>query len=434
MRITIVGTGYVGLVAAVCLAKQGHQVTAVDREPVIRGLRAGVLGIWEPGLEELFADGRASGNLRWETDVVRASLDAEALMLAVGTPTRPDGHTDLSQLHEVLAKFMHHGDCPPLIIVKSTVPVGTCDELEVSLRETGLRTEIVSNPEFLRQGSAIQDFMYPDRIVVGCQSPYAEAELRHLYARIDAPVQVCDRRSAELIKYAANTFLATKISFANMMSDLCEGYGADIRQVMAGVGSDRRIGPHFLQAGVGYGGSCFSKDLQSLLTSGKLVGLSLPMLEATAHINEQRIPRFIAKLISCWGNLQGKRLAVLGISFKPNTNDVRDAPFLTLLKQCQLHGIAVQAYDPVVQHVPYDGVHVADSAYTASVGADAIMILTEWPQFVSLDWARMAQGMRQPIMLDGRNLLPNKAVERFLEHDAAVYIPVGRSVVSCWGD
>lgn len=428
MRLTIIGTGYVGLVAAVCFAKLGHIVTAVDREHVIQDLQVNKLNIWEPDLLEMLVTCRTEGNLFFDTNVARASVGSNAVMIAVGTPTRADGHTDLSHVEDVVAQLMLAGVCPPLLIMKSTVPVGTCDAIEQSLTAAGIQTEVAFNPEFLRQGSAVNDFMNPDRIVFGCQSPQAEAALRQLYKGIDAPVQVCDRRSAELIKYASNTFLAMKISFANMMSDVCEGYGADIRQVMRGVGSDRRIGPHFLQAGIGYGGSCFAKDLQSLLTTGKAIGRSLPLLEATAQINEERIPQMIDKLISLWGNPRGKRLGVLGISFKPNTNDVRDAPFLTLVQQCQLYDIDVQAYDPVVQHVSMDGVMRMDSAYEVSAGADALIIMTEWAQFSQLDWVLMVQMMHQPIILDGRNILSDEVITRLMTIEEAIYMPVGRSV------
>lgn len=426
MRLTLVGTGYVGLVAAVCFAKLGHDVIAVDREPIIRGLLENKLNIWEPQLEQMLADVFAMGHLRFETDVVKASADADALMVAVGTPTRPDGHTDLGHIHEVLAQLMHSATCPPFVIIKSTVPVGTCDELEASLLAAGLHTEVVFNPEFLRQGSALNDFMEPDRIVFGCKTPQAETRLRKLYDGIEAPIHVCERRSAELVKYASNAFLAMKISFSNMMSDVCEGYGADIRHVMSGVGADRRIGPEFLSAGVGYGGSCFSKDLQALMTTGKLIGRSLPLLEAVAKVNDQRIPRMIAKLISLWGNPMGKRLCVLGISFKPNTNDVRDAPFLTLLAQCERHGIEVQAYDPVVRQVGAKAVKVLDSPYTAAASADAVIIMTEWPQFAELDWPYLLHLMRQPLVLDGRNLLPSGVIAQIVNEDNAVYVPVGR--------
>ncbi|MDR6881999.1 UDP-glucose/GDP-mannose dehydrogenase family protein [Bacillus sp. 3255] len=426
MRLTIVGTGYVGLVAAVCLAKLGHEVIAVDRESIIRGLMERNLHVWEPQLETELEACCASGRLHFETDLLAALADTDALMIAVGTPTREDGHTNLSYVYEVLAHLMQSGVCPPLVIVKSTVPVGTCDELEESLHAAGLRTEVAFNPEFLRQGSAVRDFIEPDRIVLGCKSAHAEAQLRELYEGIEAPVYVCDRRSAELVKYASNAFLAMKISFANMMSDVCEGYGADIRDVMHGVGADRRIGPEFLQAGVGYGGSCFSKDLKSLLTSGKLVGSSLPLLEATAKINDQRIPRLIAKLISLWDSPMGKRLCVLGISFKPQTNDVRDAPFLTLLAQCKRHGIEVRAYDPVIRQVAKANVDVVDSPYAAAAGADAVMIMTEWPQFAELDWPYLLHLMRRPLVLDGRNQLPGDVVSRLMDIEGAVYMPIGR--------
>ncbi|SDM81367.1 UDP-glucose dehydrogenase [Paenibacillus sp. yr247] len=428
MRLTLIGTGYVGLVAAVCFAKLGHEVTAVDREQVIHGLMESKLSVWEPELDTLLADTRDSGKLFFDTDVARAAAGADALMIAVGTPTRVDGYTDLRQIREVLGHLMQSGICPPLVIIKSTVPVGTCDELEVSLHAAGLLTEVAYNPEFLRQGSAVYDFLEPDRIVFGCKSHHAETLLRQLYEGINAPVQVCDRRSAELVKYASNAFLAMKISFANMMSDLCEGYGADIRQVVEGVGSDQRIGPDFLKAGVGYGGSCFTKDLKSLLTSGRLIGCSLPLLEATAKINDQRISRMFAKLLSIWMNPIGKRLCVLGISFKPNTNDVRDAPFLALLSHCQRHGIEVHAYDPVVHYVPADGVNVMDSPYDAVRNADAVIIMTEWPQFASLDWPRMIQHMRLPLVLDGRNLLSDEVIAQIIDVNGAIYMPVGRSI------
>ncbi|MDR6549914.1 UDP-glucose/GDP-mannose dehydrogenase family protein [Paenibacillus qinlingensis] len=429
MRITIIGAGYVGLVAAVCLAKLGHIVTAVDREHVVQDLQDNHLSIWESNLFDMLVISRSEGKLLFATDLIQASAGADALMIAVGTPTREDGQSDLSQVEHVAAQLFAAGSCPPLVIMKSTVPVGTCDKLEQSLQAAGIRTEVAFNPEFLRQGSAVKDFMHPDRIVFGCHSRQAEAKLRQLYHGIDAPIQVCDRRSAELIKYASNAFLAMKISFANMISDVCEGYEADIRQVMEGVGADRRIGPHFLQAGLGYGGSCFSKDLQSLLTSGKAIGRSLPLLEATAQINEERIPQMMDKLIALWGNPRGKRLGVLGISFKPQTNDVRDAPFLTLVQLCHLYGIDVQAYDPVVQHLSMKGVTQVDSAFEVSAGADAVIILTEWPQFIELNWVLMVQLMNQRILLDGRNILSDAMIARLITQEDVVYIPVGRPVV-----
>ncbi|NQX58360.1 UDP-glucose dehydrogenase family protein [Paenibacillus qinlingensis] len=427
MQLTIIGTGYVGLVAAVCFAKLGHFVTAVDREHVIHGLRENKLSLWEPDLQEMLESCRREGRLFFDTDITHASRGADALMIAVGTPSGTNGHTDLSQVDEVIAQLKQgDGVCPPLIIVKSTVPVGTCDELEANLLTAGLHTEVVFNPEFLRQGSAINDFMNPDRIVFGCRSHLAKAALHQMYKGINAPIQVCDRRSAELIKYASNAFLAMKISFANMIADVCEGYGADNRQVMQGVGADRRIGPHFLQAGIGYGGSCFSKDLQSLLTSGNAIGRSLPLLEATAQINEERIPQLLEKLISLWGNPRGKRLGVLGISFKPNTNDMRDAPFLTLLRLCYLYGIEVQTFDPVVQTTSIEGVIQMDTAYEVATDADALIIMTEWPQFAELDWVLMAQLMYQPILLDGRNVLSEETISRLLLVENVIYIPVGR--------
>lgn len=429
MRLTIIGTGYVGLVAAVCFAKLGHFVTAVDREPIIQDLRANKLAIWEPDLQEMLEACLRDGRLFFDTDIVHAAKGADALMIAVGTPTGEKGRSDLSQVENVIAQLKQAEDiCPPLIIMKSTVPVGTCDELEANLHAAGLQTEVVFNPEFLRQGSAINDFMNPDRIVFGCHSHQAKETLHQLYRGIPAPIQVCDRRSAELIKYASNTFLAMKISFTNMIADICEGYGADNRQVMQGVGADRRIGAHFLQAGIGYGGSCFSKDLQSLLSSGKAIGRTLPLLEATAQINGERIPQLLEKLITIWGNPRGKRLAVLGVSFKPHTNDMRDAPFLTLLRLCYLYGIEVQTYDPVVQQHGLDHVRQMDTAYNAAAGAHAIIIMTEWPQFAELDWVSMVGLMNQPILLDGRNVLSDEVVSRLMAVDNAIYIPVGRAM------
>ncbi|NOU64834.1 nucleotide sugar dehydrogenase [Paenibacillus sp. LMG 31461] len=427
MRLTIIGTGYVGLVAAVCFAKLGHFVTAVDRIHVIQDLRENKLAIWEPDLQEMLETCLSEGRLSFDTNVANASRGADALMIAVGTPTGVNGQTDLSQVDDVIAQLKQAGGvCPPFIIMKSTVPVGTCDELEANLLTAGLHSEVVFNPEFLRQGSAINDFMNPDRIVFGCRSHLAKAALHQLYKGINAPIQVCDRRSAELIKYASNAFLAMKISFANMIADVCEGYGADNRQVMQGVGADRRIGPHFLREGIGYGGSCFSKDLQSLLTSGKAIGRSLPLLEATAQINEERIPQLLEKLISLWGNPRGKRLGVLGISFKPNTNDMRDAPFLTLLRLCYLYGIEVQIYDPVVLPTSIEGVIQKDTAYEVAAAADALIIMTEWPQFAELDWVLMVQLMHQPILFDGRNVISDETISQLMMVKNMVYIPVGR--------
>lgn len=432
MRITVVGTGYVGLVAAVCLAVRGHDVVAVDREEIVRGLKEGKPGIWEPGLDGMLTDAVGCGRLTFGTDIARAAIHADALMIAVGTPSMADGSVDMRQLRTAFGELLRARVCPKLVIIKSTVPIGTCEEWETILRREGFDTEVAYNPEFMRQGSAIRDFLEPARIVLGCGSPVAAERLRRLYAAWNAPLHLCGRRSAEMIKYASNAFLAMKISFANMMADLCEGYGADIREVVAGVGFDKRIGGDYMQAGVGYGGSCLPKDLQALLAAGRAIGCPLPLLEAAKQVNDRRIPALFDKLLASWEELPmaGKRLTVFGLSFKPNTGDLRDAPSLAFLSMCLTHGIDVCAYDPVVRSVPLPGVHLASDPYEAVAAADAVVIMTEWPQLAALDWHRIASAMRTPIVLDGRNALPKDAIARLLAASGAKYVPTGHPASS----
>lgn len=433
MKITIVGTGYVGLVAAVCFAKLRHVVTAVDREAVIESMLSGKLPIWEPGVEELFVESRSSGRLLLESDLAKASIGADMLMIAVGTPPRSDGSADLSQIRVVANELTRKQCCPPLLVVKSTVPVGTCDELDAALKLAGVETEVVFNPEFLRQGSAVRDFLEPDRIVIGMNATdeisfFAEKRMRELYLGVDSPIQVSDRRSAEMIKYAANAFLAMKISFANMMADLCEAYHADIEQVMTGVGLDHRIGSSFLRAGIGYGGSCFPKDVQALLAAGRAARCPLPLLNATVAINDARVPRLFQKLVSILGNPAGNRVCILGLSFKPMTGDLREAPSLSFIAHCLEAGMNVHVYDPVVRILPIPGVQIFDNPYEASMQTDAIIIVTEWSEFAELDWGTLTSNMNRPVVLDGRNSLHKDVVKDIIQNHDGIYIPVGQSI------
>lgn len=432
MNITIVGTGYVGLGTAIMLAYLGHQVTGLDSDQAkIDGLRAGALPIYEPGLEELLSS--ASVNLHWTTSYADAIPHADVIFICVGTPPLPDGHPNLSYLESAVRSVAENLDGKPQIIVnKSTVPIGTGDWVlrileEHAARHAGSRYEVVSNPEFLREGTALGDSLYPDRIVLG-GSAWATGRLRELYAPLieqtfEAPPHIPRPRgymqpavvettltSAEMIKYAANAFLALKISFANEIAGLCECVGADIQEVTAGIGLDHRIGTPFLAAGAGWGGSCFGKDTSALISTGQDYGYSMPILRAAISVNDRQRHLVIEKLQKHLRLLKGKRVAVLGMAFKPNTDDLRDAPahdFITRLSQL---GASVVAYDPVAmprarrewQHLTY---LEAASAQAALHGADAVIIATEWSEFRTLNWSEAVCTMRTRVIVDARNIL-----------------------------
>ncbi|MDG3042768.1 UDP-glucose dehydrogenase family protein [Roseicyclus marinus] len=415
MKITIVGTGYVGLVSGVCLAEFGHQVTCLDSSlHKIERLRSGEIPIFEPGLEEMMGRNIAAGRLGFETQMQRALRNAEVIILAVGTPMREsDGQADLTQVFaavdEVANALTHHA----VIVTKSTVPVGTCRKIGERIRmlRPDLDFDIASNPEFLREGSAIIDFMRPDRVVLGTTSDRAALLLSEMYAplkRRNIPILQTGLESSELIKYASNGFLATKISFVNELAGLCERVGADMRDVSLGMGLDGRIGPAFLKAGPGYGGSCFPKDTHALARMGQENGLTLHVTEAVMHANELVKARMIQKIVrACGGRVTGKTVAVLGVTFKANTDDVRDAPSLTILPALIGNGARVRVVDPKGHRMGEQllpGVTWHSSAYEAAKGADVLVVMTEWQDFDTLDLKRLAKDMCQPHMVDLRNI------------------------------
>ena len=415
MRIAMIGTGYVGLVSGSCFADFGHQVTCVDKDAdKIDALNAGRMPIWEPGLEALVKANEERGRLRFTTDLAGGVEGAEAVFIAVGTPARRgDGHADLTYVYDAVRELARLvGKEPPVIVVKSTVPVGTGDRIVEILAEEGITgASVASNPEFLREGAAIRDFKIPDRIVVGAEDERARAVLREIYRPLflnQAPILFTGRRTAELIKYAANAFLAVKISFINEIADLCEAVGADVQDVARGIGLDNRIGAKFLHAGPGYGGSCFPKDTVALLRTADEAGVEQRIVRTTVEVNDRRKESMAGRVAEALGgSVDGKRVAVLGLAFKPNTDDMREAPSLPLVEGLIKGGAKVAAFDPVAaeQAKPLmPDVEFAADAHAAAEGADALVIVTEWDEFRALDLADLAKAMRGKVLVDLRNV------------------------------
>jgi UDPglucose 6-dehydrogenase len=323
-----------------------------------------------------------------------------------------------------------------LLVIKSTVPVGTCDSVEALLHNSTARSrmiDVVHNPEFLRQGNAVQDFLHPDRIVVGCKTEEARTIMNDLYAGISSPIYHCDRRSAELIKYGSNAFLAMKISFINMMANLSDELGIDVDEVAAGIGSDRRIGPHFLQSGIGYGGSCFPKDMKAIRALGTAVGCELPLIEAAERINVRQPQVIVGKLKNSLQTLKGSRIALLGLTFKPMTDDIRESPSLTVCRMCLAEGAIVHAYDPIIRHYPIQEVVLHGDMYSAIDACDAIVLLTEWNEFRLLDWSRVSKSVRNGLIVDGRNMLSHSGMSSVCEQFGMTYLSVGRPAIDRYG-
>jgi len=422
MKITMIGTGYVGLVSGACFADFGHHVTCVDKdEGKIAAIRNGVMPIFEPGLDALVASNVAEGRLDFTTDLAAGVRGADAIFIAVGTPSRRgDGHADLSYVYAASEEIAQALDAPAVVVTKSTVPVGTGDEVERIMREArpDLEIGVVSNPEFLREGAAIVDFKKPDRIVVGTDDPRATAVMRQIYRPLylnEAPLLFTSRRTAELIKYAANAFLATKITFINEIADLCEVVGAEVKDVARGIGLDNRIGAKFLHAGPGYGGSCFPKDTLALLKTGQDNDSPLRIVEAVVHVNDTRKRAMGRKVIKALGgDARGKRIALLGLTFKPNTDDMRDAPSLAIVQALVDAGASICAYDPegmdVARPLMPDVEMVADP-YQAADGADAVVLVTEWDAFRALNLKELARRMNSTVLVDLRNIYPVAEVE-----------------------
>lgn len=415
MRVAMIGTGYVGLVSGACFADFGHVVTCVDKDAgKIERLKRGESPIFEPGLDHLLVENSRAGRLFFTTDAAEAVRGADAVFICVGTPSKEDdGHADLSYVYAAAEEIAGYLEGFTVVVDKSTVPVGTGDEVEAIIRKAAPEAEfaVASNPEFLREGAAIDDFKRPDRIVVGTDDPRAEKVMRELYRPLtinDTPIVFTSRRTSELIKYAANAFLVMKITFINEIADLCEKVGGDVQAVARGIGLDSRIGPKFLNAGPGYGGSCFPKDTLALVRTASDHGTSMRVVQTTIEVNEARKQSMAARIVAALGgDVAGKTIGVLGLTFKPNTDDMRYAPSLDIIPALQAMGAKVQAYDPegmdeAVHLLP--GVELKDGAYAAAEHADAVVVLTEWDQFLGLDLDRLKLIMRQPIVVDLRNV------------------------------
>jgi UDPglucose 6-dehydrogenase len=433
MRVAMIGTGYVGLVSGACFADFGHQVTCVDKDAdKIAALKRGEIPIYEPDLDRLVASNVREGRLDFSTDFAGPVSEAEAVFIAVGTPSRRgDGHADLSYVYSAAREIAAALSGFTVVITKSTVPVGTGDEVERIIHDTRPDADVtvVSNPEFLREGAAIQDFKHPDRIVVGTNDDRARQTISDLYRPLylnQAPILYTDRRTAELIKYASNAFLATKITFINEIADLCEKVGANVQEVARGIGLDNRIGGKFLHAGPGYGGSCFPKDTQALIKTAQDHEVPLRIVEAVVAVNDTRKRAMARKVSGAFGGtLRGKTVAVLGLTFKPNTDDMREAPSIPLITALQDMGAKVRVHDPegmeqakkVLPEVTY-----CDGPYACAENADALVIVTEWEQFRALDLARLKDTMAAPIVIDLRNVYRPEEMAKL----GFIYESVGR--------
>ncbi|HVU30614.1 MAG TPA: UDP-glucose/GDP-mannose dehydrogenase family protein [Sphingomicrobium sp.] len=431
MRIAMIGTGYVGLVSGACFADFGHSVCCVDKDAgKIDGLNKGVMPIWEPGLEALVKANAERGRLTFTTSLPDGVKDAEAVFIAVGTPARRgDGHADLTFVFDAVRELAKVIGPKTVVVTKSTVPVGTGDRIEEILREEGVgEVSVASNPEFLREGAAIADFKHPDRIVVGADDQRAQDVLKEIYRPLflnRAPILFTGRRTAELTKYAANAFLAVKISFINEIADLCEAVDADVQDVARGIGLDNRIGPKFLHAGPGYGGSCFPKDTLALLQTADKFGVDQRIVRTTVKVNDDRKAAMVERVERAVGELRGKRVAVLGLAFKPNTDDMREAPSIPLINALVERGAEVSAFDPVAREQAekiFTGIEFASDAYAAAANADALVIVTEWDEFRALDLEKIAASLRGNVLVDLRNVYDrDEAIEAGLD-----YYGVGR--------
>jgi len=413
MKIAVVGSGYVGLVLGACLAENGNDVTCIDKDTSkVRSLRAGIMPIYEPGLEEMVRRNRAEKRLEFTTDLPRAVRAASIIFIAVGTPQHEDGSADLSHVLAVARDIAKAMNGYKVIVDKSTVPVGTAQRVrELVQRETSHPFSVVSNPEFLKQGAAVEDFLKPDRVVIGVEDERGRALMTELYApftRTGAPIMVMDLASAELCKYAANAILATRISFMNEVANVCEVFGANVDQVRKAIGADKRIGPSFLFPGIGFGGSCFPKDIKALIKFAGDKGYDFQMLKAVERVNELQKVRFVSKLEQHFGSLKNKTIAVWGLSFKPRTDDMREAPAIPLITRLLRAHARVQAFDPqakpVAKRIFGKKITFADKSYSALKGADALVIATEWNEFREPDFGRMRKLMKSPVIFDGRNI------------------------------
>ncbi len=434
MRVAVLGTGYVGLVQSVCLAELGNDVVGIDiDEAKVKQLNEGTSPIYEPGLEELLVRNLRADRLHFTSDTASGIKDAAIVFIAVGTPSAADGRADLSYVEGAATAI---GTAVanlkptelPIVVNKSTVPIGTGNLVErLITQHTNQPCIVVSNPEFLREGSAVNDFLKPDRVVIGTDHGNGGSDrLKALYAPLNAPILVTDLKTAELIKYASNAFLATEISFINSIAQIADAVGADVTDVAKGMKLDKRIGQHaFLQAGIGYGGSCFPKDVQALIRIAHDAGIHFEILEATEDVNVMQRQLLIAKLLTAVPSLEGKTIGVWGLAFKPKTDDMRDAPSLTIIPELQSHGATVRAFDPVAEiqarrHLT--NVQFCDNPYEAAADADALLILTDWNEFREPDFGKLVTCMKQPVIIDGRNMYSPTA----MHEQGFTYLSIGR--------
>lgn len=427
--ITVIGTGYVGLVSGTCFAELGHQVICADRdEGKVARLQQGEIPIYEPGLKELVTSNLLAGRLSFTSQIDAAIRSSDIVFIAVGTPTLNNGDVDMTQVNSVVASIAAYSITSKTIVMKSTVPVGTGRWVEQQLRSLSaphLNMDIVSNPEFLREGSAIQDTFHPDRVVIGADNSEAGARIAALHAPLRSELLLTDRESAELIKYASNAFLAAKISFINEMAHVCEKVGANVSLVAKGMGLDRRIGPHFLNAGIGYGGSCFPKDTKAQLKLAQNVDYDFKILRSVIEVNQLQRERFVSKIERAVGTLNRKRIAVLGLAFKPNTDDLRDAPALDIIAALQERGAIVSAYDPAATEHASQLLHQVDlfmDPYLALHEADAVVITTEWDDIRGLNWRLVRSLVKEPLIVDGRNMFEPEEMGNL----GFTYVSIGR--------
>ena len=430
MKITIIGSGYVGLTTGVCLSHLGHQVVCVDNDvEKIKLLKQGISPIYEPGLEELLKEGMEKGTLSFTDSIEEGTKHGLAIFICVGTPPREDGSADLSSIEFVATRVAETMEEYKLIIEKSTVPVQTGLKLKTTIElnnKRGIEFDVASNPEFLREGSAIKDFLYPDRIVIGVENERAEKLMREIYEKIDAPFIVTNIQSAEIIKHASNSFLAMKISYINAVSMVCEKAGADVKEVARGMGLDHRIGKEFLNAGIGFGGFCFPKDLKAFIKISEDLGYHMNLLREVLKINQEIREYFITKVRDLLWNIKGKKIAILGLSFKPNTDDIREAPSIYIIKQLLKEGANISAYDPAAMEKMkkiFPDIDYKENPYDTLGDANALLILTEWEEFKNLDLERVKKLMKTPIIVDGRNIFEPDEMEKL----GFIYRGIGRA-------
>ncbi len=433
MKIAVAGAGYVGLVTGACFAELGNDVVCVDiDESKIKKLNHGQIPIYEPGLHEMITRNLKEKRLVFTTDLKIAVKNSEMIFICVGTPPKENGEADLSHVEDVARTIAEVMDSYKVIVEKSTVPVETGSKVAKSIRDYNIHKvdfDVVSNPEFLREGSAVTDFMHPDRIVIGCESEKAKEIMQRLYAPLKAPILFTDIKSAEIIKHASNSFLAAKISFINAIASICELAGADVEKVAEGMGLDKRIGRSFLNAGIGYGGFCFPKDAEAFIKISEKLGYDFRLLKAVQEINQSQKKHFVKKIEKALWVVKGKTIGILGLAFKPNTDDMRFAPSIEIIKELQKEGAKINAYDPKASERAkeiFNDINYYSNPYEAAKNADALVIITEWPEFIKLDMKKLKSVMRNPLVIDGRNMYNPEELKK----EGFKYISIGRKDVA----